>query len=110
MVRSHWPQDQPAAIERIAVVNKFAIAVAAALVAAPAFAQQVSLQTAKGTAVKCSDFEKAPDGSWTPVIDMIETGAAGKSQLTAHQSTIRPGETFSGVDIAAALTRQCHSK
>jgi hypothetical protein len=78
------------------------------LVATSASAQQVSLQAATGAPIKCSDFKTNTDGSWTPVIDVIETGTGGKNRLTAYHSTIRPGATFSGVDVAAALTRQCH--
>jgi hypothetical protein len=90
------------------IMKPIVAALVTLLAVAPAFAQHVSLTTAAGAGIKCADFTKNADGSWTPLVDMIEKGSAGTKSLAAKTSVIRPGDTFSGIDVAAALTQQCH--
>jgi hypothetical protein len=51
----------------------------------------------------CQDFVRNPDGSWSPIHPVMMNGVTMGSGVA-----FREGVSFGGVDLAAALDRQCH--
>lgn len=89
------------------MITKTGVAAIVLLAAGSAFAQQqVQVQTATGAAAGCQDFQKNPDGSWTPLSQITITGPNGTIRMGSGVA-FRSGVAFGGVDLAANLDRQC---
>jgi hypothetical protein len=52
--------------------------------------------------LSCFDFERIGDGTWTPKHTVRVT-----TWVLTRGLTFRPGDTFNGVDLGAALERNC---
>ena len=79
------------------------LALGIVLLSALPAAAQVQPQT---TLVPCDAFQKNPDGSWSPVRQVVIAGPNG-------QVTVSPGASFwsgvayMGIDLASRLEQQC---
>jgi hypothetical protein len=74
-----------------------ALIIASALLAAPASAQQNPT---------CKDFQRNPDGSWSPTRPVTIQDQNG-GQILGPGMSFHPGVLFMGVDLAATLDQQC---
>lgn len=57
---------------------------------------------AAGEELSCLDFQRNPNGSWSP----LKPVSIGGVQMTPGVQ-FTPGVSFSGIDLAAELNRQC---
>ncbi len=73
-----------------------ALIICSALLVAPASAQQNL----------CEDFQRNPDGSWSPTHPITIQDQNG-GQILVPGMSFHSGEIFMGVDLAAALDQQC---
>ena len=58
------------------------------------------------TSLNCADFERKPDGSWSPVRDTKVIGPNGPYTVGPTEN-FRAGEYNQGVDVAYGLNRLC---
>jgi len=78
----------------------FQIAVASALLASTA----VSAQTGKAP---CGAFAKLPDGKWR-VLKPVKIENGNLNAMVGTGTIISPGTRVTGVDLHAALEKNCH--
>jgi len=55
----------------------------------------------------CADFQRNPDGSWSPVRQMTILNDNGGRVSMVPGVTFKEGTKFVGVDYGAILNRQC---
>ena len=79
------------------------LATVVGLMAAPAFAEPAKTTTAPPPPpLTCADFQHNADGSWTP-LHAVTIGGVTMGPGVAF----REGVSFGGLDLAAALNKQC---
>jgi hypothetical protein len=90
---------------------KATVAVIGILLAREASAQQqrtVTMQTEAGAPAECSDFQKNPNGSWTPTKDITISASGCTLVIGAGQVSFQPGMPAAcGADIGFALNQKC---
>lgn len=75
------------------------------VVAGPALAQQPNPPAPAPTAqLRCDDFTRNPDGSWSALHPVTINGVT----LGGPGVRFREGVAFGGVDLAAILNQRCH--
>ena len=89
----------------MAKIQRLVADAALALVVAGAAAEVASMAMPPRT-LNCIDFHRNPDGSWSTVRTVTITTRSGQVTLKPGIS-LRPGISFSDVDVAAQLDTQC---
>lgn len=83
------------------------IIVGITLIASPVMAQntftQPPAQGGPNVPLTCADFQRNADGSWSPLHPVTINGVT----MGGPGVQFREGVSFGGVDLAAALNKQC---
>jgi hypothetical protein len=62
---------------------------------------------AHGQQLDCADFQRNPDGSWSPLRQMTIPNLNGGRVSMGPSVTFKEGTKFVGVDLGSILNRQC---
>jgi hypothetical protein len=84
---------------------------AAAMAVVPGLAGAQSILAAPVTepssALTCADFRHRPDGSWSPLREIIVTSSGGASVNIVPGASLARAASIGGIDLATLLDRQC---
>lgn len=81
----------------------FLVAAAALMQPTIVLAQSASLAS---LGLKCSDFQKNQDGTWSPT-HTVAIPAGGARISLSPKDSIRPGASTAGVPLGATLNSEC---